>query len=172
LVELIQYGLGRRPDSRANFHFAPIWGQIETEWLQILANGQSLTTERSLERLWSDVHVYQSEFSAGIRNQPSEVVSIDDLSQVLLQSLNIPEKSTRRSSGESEPLSFPTLMRAFILHQDDSFSAVLDKIPSEPRRTAIIGFLTGVYSTERFDAEVRLGEVHESPWVRWRLFGL
>jgi hypothetical protein len=52
--------------------------------------------------------------------------------------LGIPSVSVKTAQGDLVPLSFPTLMRAFVLHQEDSFGAILDKMLPEQRRADVI----------------------------------
>ncbi|GAB4237310.1 MAG: hypothetical protein Kow00121_64410 [Elainellaceae cyanobacterium] len=158
LVELIQHGLGKRQKSKEKFHFAPISDQIETLWLEVETNGQVFTVERSLEELNSRVLVREGAYTSDIRNAPAEAISIEGLSSFFLAALDIPEVSVKTAEGSLYPLSFPTLMRAFILHQDDSFGQILDKMIPEQRRADVIGFLTRITPIERFSVEDLLAE--------------
>src|ERR1051325_12042964 len=90
---------------------------------------------------------------------PAEQISIEDMSSLLLSVLNIPQAAVKTTKGDLFPLTFPTLMRAFILHQEDSFGGILDKMIPEQRRTDVIGFLSGIISVERFEIETELAEV-------------
>ncbi len=159
LVELIQHGLGRRQKSKAKFHFAPIIEQLETLWLEIEANGEVLTIERSLQEITARVRVREGPYVPGIGGTPAELVSIRDMSALLLKALSIPMVSVKTAQGDLFPLSFPTLMRAFVLHQEDSFGAILDKMLPEQRRADVIGFLSGITPIERFVVEDKLSEV-------------
>lgn len=159
LVELIQHGLGRRQKSKAKFHFAPILDQLSTLWLEIEVNDDVLTIERSLQEITGRVRVREGPYVPGIENAPAELVGVDDLSLLLLKALGIPDVSVKTVQGELVPLSFPTLMRAFVLHQEDSFGAILDKVIPEQRRADIIGFLSGITPVERFTIEDRLSSV-------------
>ncbi len=159
LVELIQHGLGRRQESKAKFHFAPIMDQLEKLWLEVEANGQVFTIERSLQEITARARVREGPYVPGLRNTPAEIVSIEDMSQLFLKSLDIPMVSVKTAQGDLFPLSFPTIMRAFILHQEDSFGAILDKMLPEQRRADVIGFLSRITPVERFTVEDRLSEV-------------
>lgn len=159
LIELIQYGLGRRHDLRQRFHFFPILDRLKNLWLEVSANEQTITISRSLQQLGAAASVYSGDLDAETAQKPREIVSVDDLSRLYLRLLNMPEVSVRRASGELDRLTFPVLMRAFILHQDDSFGAVLDKVQPESRRRDIIGFLSGIISLQRFPLEEKLGEL-------------
>lgn len=159
LVELIQHGLGKRQKSKSKFHFAPISDQITTLWLEIEANEEVFTIERSLRELSSSVLIREGIYTSETRSVPGEVVSIDRLSSLFLNALDIPEVSVKTAEGGLSPLSFPTLMRAFILHQDDSFGQILDKMLPEQRRADVIGFLAKITPIERFSIEDLLAEV-------------
>lgn len=159
LVELIQHGLGRVQESKAKFHFAPIIEQIKTLWLEIEASGEILTVERSLQSIEQRARVREGEYMRGMGNLPAEQISIEDMSSLMLRALNIPQVAVKTAKGELFPLTFPTLMRAFILHQEDSFGGILDKMIPEQRRTDVIGFLSGIIPIERFEIEDRLAAV-------------
>lgn len=159
LVELIQHGLGRHQKSKATFHFAPILDQLRTLWLEIEVNDDILTIERSLQEINARVRVREGPYVPGMENAPAELVSVDDLSPLLLRALGIPDVSVKTAEGELVALSFPLLMRAFILHQEDSFGAILDKVIPDQRRADIIGFLSGITPAERFTIEDRLSQV-------------
>ena len=158
LVELIQHGLGRRQGTRQSFHFAPIDDQIETLWLEIEANGTVLTIERSLTALNANTRVREGAYTPHIQNRPAELVAVDDLSDVLLNALHIPVVSVKTADGNLTPLSFPTLMRAFILHQDYGFGEVLERMLPELRRTDVLGFLTGITPVERYTIDDELAD--------------
>jgi hypothetical protein len=159
LIELIQHGLGRRQRSRASFHFAPIDEQIDTLWLEIEANGTILTIERSLRSLLAAVQLREGTYSSQIRNRPAETVSVEELSDYLLSALDVPIVSVKTADGNLTPLSFPLLMRAFVLHQDDGFGEVLERMIPESRRTDVIGFLTGITPVRRFTIDDELAAV-------------
>jgi len=161
LVELIQHGLGRRQASKKEFHFAPIIDEIKTLWLEIEANGEIITIERSLREITARVRIREGEYVRGIEAIPSELVSVEDLSSVLLRALDIPEVSVKTFAGELFPLTFPTLMRAFVLHQEDSFGAILDKMQPDQRRADVIGFLTKITPVERFTIEDQLAKAQQ-----------
>src|ERR1051325_188680 len=90
---------------------------------------------------------------------PAEQISIEDMSSLMLNALGIPQVAVKTTKGDLFPLTFPTLMRAFILHQEDSFGGILDKMIPEQRRTDVIGFLSGITPSERFEIEDRLAAV-------------
>lgn len=159
LVELIQHGLGRSQESRAKFHFAPIIDEIRTLWLEVEANGETFTIERSLQELGSRVRVREGPYVHGAEAAPAELVHVDEMSDMFLAVLGIPKVSVKTAKGDSVPLTFPTLMRAFVLHQEDSFGAILEKMIPEQRRTDVIGFLSGITPVERFAVEDQLAEV-------------
>ncbi len=159
LVELIQHGLGRRQTSKAKFHFAPIIDRLRMLWLEIESNGTVLTIERSLQEITARARVREGPYVPGTEAAPAELISIEDMSPLLLKALGIPEVSVKTAEGELFPLSFPTLMRAFVLHQEDSFGAILDKMIPEQRRTDVIGFLSGITPIERFTVEDKLARV-------------
>jgi hypothetical protein len=159
LVELIQHGLGRRQRSKAKFHFAPIMEQLDRLWLEIETNDQVFTVERSLQEITARVRVREGPYVPGIGNAPAELVSVEEMSALLLNALSIPIVSVKTAKGDLFPLSFPTLMRAFVLHQEDSFGAILDKVLPEQRRADIIGILSGITPLERFTLEDKLSKV-------------
>lgn len=171
LVELIQHGLGRRQPSKEKFHFAPIFDEIKTLWLEIEANGEIITIERSLQEITARTRLRASEYVHGIEATPSELVPVEEMSAVLLDALNIPKVSVKMSAGELAPLSFPTLMRAFVLHQEDSFGAILDKMQPEQRRADVIGFLTRITPIERFTIEDELAKVQQELQTQVTYFG-
>lgn len=156
LVELIQHGLGVRQGTREEFHFAPIADQIDTLWLEVEINGQVLTIQRSLRELGARVALREYAYTAGIEASPADLVAVEDVSQLFLRKLDIPEVFVPKGDEGLEPLSFPNLMRGFILHQDDSFGALIGKMPPR-RRTDILGFLTGVKPVEAFRHEEEVG---------------
>ncbi len=159
LVELIQHGLGRQQSSKAKFHFAPIIDQVKTLWLEIEANSEVLTIERSMQGIMARLRIREGPYVPGIENTPAELVSVEDMSPLLLKTLSIPIFSVKTAEGDLVPLTFPTLMRAFVLHQEDSFGAILDKMIPEQRRADVIGFLSGITPLERFAIEDKLAEV-------------
>lgn len=158
LVELVRHGLGRRQNAR-EWHFQSISQQVQTLWLEIEANGKLLTIERSMRSLNAALQIREGPYFRGIGNMPSERVSIDDISSLLLNALAIPNVSVKMEKGELTPLSFPLLMRAFILHQNDSFGAILDKVLPEKRKMDIIGFLSGIVPLSRFEIEEELSKI-------------
>lgn len=159
LVELIQHGLGRVQESKTKYHFAPIIDQIKTLWLEIGANDDILTIERSLQSIEQRARLREGEYTPSMADLPAEQISIEDMSSLLLNALNIPHVAVKTAKGDLVPLTFPTLMRAFILHQDDSFGGILDKMIPEQRRTDVIGFLSGITPVDRYEIEEKLAAV-------------
>lgn len=156
LIELIQHGLGKRQGSKADWHFRPIYDQVQTLWLEIEANEKVVTIERSLQEINAAARIREGIYVPEIQNTPSELVSIEKMSPILLNLLGIPQVSVKMDDGKLTPLSFPLLMRAFILHQDDSFGAILNKVQPNKRRADIIGFLSGITPLSRFEIEEEL----------------
>jgi hypothetical protein len=154
LVELIQYGLGRSVKSRERFHFAPIQGLINTMWLEITCNDRPLTIRRSLQQHTAGVTVFPVPFSAELREAKGDTIDLSTFSDFLLSQLGIPGVSVSTKEGMLTPLSFPTLMRTFTLHQDDSFGAILDRVEPESRKADIIGLVTSIRPKEVYDLEV------------------
>ena len=161
LVELIQHGFGKSHDSKAKFHFASIIEQLNKLWLEFETDSGIHTIERSLTDIFSAARFHEGPYVAGMENTPAEVVRIDDMSQLLLKLTNIPEVSVGTRTGKPTPLSFRLLMRAFILHQEDSFSEILFKVEPESRKADIIGFLTGITPLGRFPLEEQVGELKQ-----------
>lgn len=159
LVELIQHGLGKSQESKAKFHFAPIIDEIKTLWLEVEANDETFTVERSLQELGARVRVREGPYVRGTEAAPAELIHVDEMSDMFLSVLGIPKVAVKTAKGDSIPLTFPTLMRAFVLHQEDSFGGILDKMIPEQRRTNVIGFLSGITPLERFAIEDQLAEV-------------
>ena len=159
LVELIQHGLGRRQKSKPDFYLAPIADRLRTLWLEIQANDTILTIERPLQEIFASLRVREGSYFPGIERAPSELVSVEDLSDVLLSALGIPKIGVKRSDGRFDFFSFPLLMRAFVLHQDDSFGAILDKVEPEQRRGQIVGFLTSITPIERYTIDEKRAEI-------------
>lgn len=159
LVELIQAGLGRRYQSYADFkELAAIQGRVQTLWLEIRANEHTVLIERSLENITGLLRVRWEPYRDGIATAPSDPVAPEELSRLLLDLLEIPEVAVKRGDGSLETLTFQLLRRAFVLHQEDSFLDLLDKVQPEQRRTQIIGFLTNIRSLVAFELEERVGE--------------
>src|SRR5437867_3612243 len=80
LVELIQYGLGRRYSSRDDFQFASIISQLKTLWMEVQLNDRVITIERSMQEFTARVRVREGTFSADMVNTPAEYVHVADLS--------------------------------------------------------------------------------------------
>jgi hypothetical protein len=159
LVELIQHGFGRRQHSKAKWYFAPIATQLDTLWMEIEVNGRILTIQRSLRELSSNLRVHDGPYGPGMDSDPGEPVTVEGTSDFMLNLLGIPKVAVRQHDGTTFNLTFPTLMRAFILHQEDSFGQILDKMIPEQRRSDIIGFLTRIIPIERFTIEERLASL-------------
>lgn len=158
-VELVQHGLGKRQGAKRDFHFAPIMDDVRSVLLEIEANGTVLTIERSLQEITSRLRIREGAIGPNILQSPYELVSVEDMSPLMLRSLGIPVVSVKTAQGDLEPLSFPLLSRAFILHQEDSFGQILDKVQPERRKADIIGFLSRITPIERFEAEDHLAKV-------------
>ena len=161
LVELIRYGLGRREDDARGYHFEPIRRQLDTLFLEFEANDRVLTTRRSLARPTAHMAVHPGPYTPDLAEAEGEVIPIPDVSGILLSQLGIPSVDIKTARGELEPLSFPLLMRAFVLHQKDSFGGILDKVYPEVRKTQIIGFLTKIVPVASWEYEGRLSEAQQ-----------
>jgi hypothetical protein len=159
LIELIQHGLGKTHDSIAKWHFGSIINKLQTLWLEIEVNGEIFTIERSLRAINAAAAIRNGPYTSGVEKLPAELVSIEGMSSFLLHLLQIPEVSVKLAKGGLTPLSFRLLTRAFILHQQDSFGGILDKVIPEQRKADVIGFLSGITSLERFSIETLLSEV-------------
>lgn len=158
LVELIGHALGRQHQNAKTYHFAPIIDELGSVYLEVEANGETLTIERSLRHLSAKLIVRNSPFFNGIENTPGEAVDREALSPLLLQALRIPSVKVKEVRGDLTPLSFPLLMRAFVLHQDDSFGRILDRVIPDQRVSDVLGFLTKATPIERFKAEEELAD--------------
>ncbi len=162
LVELIQCGLGRHYQSRAKFtELAAIASSVNTLWLEVELNGKTLLIERSLTNIHSLMKLRWEPFREGIGTETFDPVSPDELSQVLLDALEIPEVAVKQADGSTATLTFQFLRRAFVLHQEDSFLDLLDKVQPDARRTQIIGFLTKIRSLEAFALEEKVGDAQQ-----------
>ncbi len=159
LVELIQHGFGRRQPSKLKWYFAPIASQIDILWMELEARDRVMTIQRSLRELSANIRVHDGPYAPGMEADPGDVVTVEGMSDFMLDALGIPKASVKQADGTPFPLSFPTLMRAFVLHQEDSFGQILDKMIPEQRRTDVIGFLTRITPIERFTLEDKLGSV-------------
>jgi uncharacterized protein YydD (DUF2326 family) len=158
LVELIRHGFGNEQDKN-KYHFAPIQSEISTLWLEIEANGEVLTIERSLQQLTASVRIREGGIVPNIEKTPAGVVALDYLSEFLLGALNIPVVSVKTAEGTLTPLSFNLLARTFILHQKYSYGGILNQVQPESRKADVIGFITGAISLRRFEIEHELAKV-------------
>lgn len=161
LVELIQYGLGRRQRNRETFHFAPVIDQLGTLYLEVEINGTVLTIERSLQDIFAGAVVREMPYLADISALPGDKVDLETLSAKLLGYLGIPEVAIKTRDGDLSPLTFPNLMRAFVLHQNDSFGSILDKVQPESRKTDILGLLTGIIPARAYQFEEQLAKIQQ-----------
>ena len=142
LVELIQHGLGKTHNSKAKYFFAPILDKLQTLWLEFETINGIFTIERPLQIINGAAPLHEGIYVQGIEKMPSETIKIDDMSSLMLDLVGIPNVSVDTSQGESTPLSFRLLMRAFMMHQEDSFAEILFKVQPETRKADIIEFLT------------------------------
>jgi hypothetical protein len=159
LVELIQHGLGKEQKSKEKYHFSPIINKIKTLWLEVDANGKVFTIERSLTEIFAQEKIYNNAYIPEIQELPYELVSPGQISSVLLDSFEIPQVSVRLKDGTPFSLTFPLLMKAFVLHQEESFRGILKEIIPEQRRTDIIGFLTKITPQERYALEKEISQI-------------
>lgn len=161
LVELIQHGFGKRHESRAKYFFEPIRDKLQTLWLEFETNNGVFTIERPLQTMNGAAKLHEGIYTDGIEEMPSETISIEDMSKLMLDLVGIPNVSVNNSLGESTPLSFRLLMRAFIMHQEDSFAEILFKVLPETRKADIIGFLTRITPMERFPLEEKISRLSQ-----------
>jgi uncharacterized protein YydD (DUF2326 family) len=77
LVELIRHGFGSEQDKN-KYHFAPIQSEIDTLWLEIEANGEVLTIERSLQQLTASVRVREGGITPNIEKTPAGVIALSE----------------------------------------------------------------------------------------------
>ncbi|MEM0960923.1 MAG: hypothetical protein AAGK21_00110 [Bacteroidota bacterium] len=70
--------------------------------------------------------------------------------------------SVKTREGDLTPLSFPLLSRVFLLHQEYSFGAILQRVDPERRKTDIVGFLTGIIPDRRHAVEVELAQAQRA----------
>jgi hypothetical protein len=161
LVELIQHGLGRHAKSRREWYFAPIADEIEKLFLEIEANGRVVTIERSLRQLTAQAKLHDGVFAPGIEGDAGTLASIDDMSDVMLRLLGLPKVAVKQHDGTIAPLTFPLLMRAFVLHQEDSFGSILGKVQPEGRKADVVGFLTRITPVERYTLEETVGQLQQ-----------
>ena len=162
LVELIRYGLGRPIKSKARFHFASIAGEIDTLFLEVDLGDETYVVERSLQQTSAAVVVRRGEYGTGLVSTGGSTLSVDELSEWLLARLGIPRVSVKTDAGDLAPLSFPVLSRAFLLHQEYSFGAILQRVLPEKRKGDIVGFLTGITPDRRHAVEVELAEAQRA----------
>ena len=162
LVELIRYGLGRPIKSKAGFHFASIADEIDTLFLEVDLGDETYVVERSLRQTSAAVVVRRGEYGTGLVATGGSMLSVDELSEWLLGQLGIPRVSVKTDAGDLTPLSFPLLSRAFLLHQEYSFGAILQKVQPERRKGDIVGFLTGITPDRRHAVEVELAEAQKA----------
>lgn len=158
LVELIRHGFGKEQE-KSKYHFAPIYDEINTLWLEIEADGEVLTIERSLQQLSASVRVREGGIVPNIEKTPAGVIALDQLSEFLLGTLKIPVVSVKTFEGTLTPLSFNLLARCFILHQKYSYGGVLNEVQPETRKADVIGFITGIISLKRFQIELELAKI-------------
>jgi len=156
LVELIQHGLGRRAPSKEKFFLQPIAECVKTLWLEAEVNGKVVLVERSLQEIYSTLKMRWEPYHDEIQQTRADIVSVEEFSQVFLDLMSVPEVSVKTHIGDTVKLTLPNLMRAFVLHQEDSFGGILDKMLPEVRRTQVIGFLTKIISPEAFELEPRV----------------
>ncbi len=161
LVELIQHGFGKTQGSKTKYFFAPIMDKLGTLFLEFETDNGIFTVERSLQTIMGAVRLHEGVYVPGIERSPAESVSVDDMSDLMLDLVGIPKVSIATSQGETTPLSFRLLMRAFIMHQEDSFAEILFKILPESRKTDILGFLTRMTPMERYPIEEKLSKLRQ-----------
>lgn len=157
LVELIGHALGRDQNPKT-YHFDPISHELDSVFLEVEANGELITIQRSLVHLSAKLTIRSTPYFHGIERTPGEPIPRENLSEVILAALGIPRVRVKEAKGDLTPLSFPLLMRAFVLHQDDSFGKILDKVIPDQRVTDVLGFVTGVTPLDRFGIEESLAE--------------
>ncbi len=158
LVELIRHGFGNEQE-KSKYHFAPIHDQIDSLWFEIEVNGEVLTIERSLQQLSASIRIREGSIVPNIEKTPASVIALDDLSEFLLGTLDIPVVSVKTAEGALTPLSFKLLARTFILHQRYSYGGVLNEVQPETRKADVIGFITGAISLKRFEIEQQLAQI-------------
>ncbi len=163
--------LGKRQKSKAKFHFASLMEQLETLWLEVELNDKIFTIERSMQVITGAMKVREGMYFSGTDAALSELISVEDISLFFLQALNIPIVSVKKADGDPDPLSFPLLMRGFILHQEDSYGAILDKVQPEQRKADIIGFLSRITPEGRYGLEDKLGEAQRNTQELQEYFG-
>jgi hypothetical protein len=132
---------------------------LDSLWLEADFDGSVLTIERSLRAITARAVLREGPYSPEMKDLPGDSVDIADLSGIFLRRLGIPEVAVKTADGRLDPLTFPSLMRVFILHQNDSFGSILDKVQPERRKTDIIGFITKIIPRAAFDSEERLAEI-------------
>jgi flagellar biosynthesis chaperone FliJ len=162
LVELIRCGLGRRYSGYADFpELTRIREKVDRLWLEVEVNGSILLIERSLRNLTGLMSIRWEPYQPNIEKSNADRVTPAELSPIMLDRLGIPEVSVTTKDGSMETLTFQLLQRAFILHQEDSFLDILDKVQPDIRRTQVIGLLSGITSVAAFNLEPKVGEVQQ-----------
>ena len=158
LVELIRFGLGRRIKSAKKFHFAAIQDQLDRLYLEVELGDDVYVVERPLQQVHAAARVRRGAYSEEMVRSEGSAVPIDELSAWYLSRLGIPEVSMKSSKGKLMPLSFPTLARAFVLHQEDSFGAILDKVDPDQMKVEVVSYLTGISTARRYKVEEEVAE--------------
>ena len=161
LVELIRYGLGRRVN-KAEFHFASIADQLDALFLEVELGDETYVIERSLQMTSAAVVVRRGSYDPGGARTGGSTLSVQELSEWLLGQLAIPRVEVKTDAGELTPLTFPLLARAFLLHQEYSFGAILQRVQPEKRKTDIVGFLTGITPDRRYAVEAELATAQQA----------
>lgn len=161
LVELIQHGFGKTHESKAKYFFAPIIEKLQTLYLEFETDNGVFTIERSLQTIMGSARFHEGIYVPGIEKAPAELVKIEDMSALMLDLVGIPKVSVATLQGEITPLSFRLLMRAFIMHQEDSFAEILFKVLPESRKADILGFLTRMTPMERYPIEEKLSKLRQ-----------
>lgn len=158
LVELIRFGLGRRIKSAKKFHFVGIQDQLDRLYLEVELGDDVYVVERPLRQVFAAARVRRGAYSEEMIRSEGSVVHVNELSAWYLSRLGIPDVSMKTSKGGLMPLSFPTLMRAFVLHQEDSFGAILDKVDPDQMKVEVISFLTGIATERRYEVEIEVAQ--------------
>ena len=160
LVELIKCGWGKQYKGYSHFpELEQLRSRVDRLWLEVSTNGEPVLIERSFQNLTGLMKLRWCRYDERLAYDKAQEVSPAELSPIMLDRLGIPDVSVKQADGSMAKLSFPLLQRAFILHQEDSFFAILDKVEPDSRRTQIISFLTQIRSLESFQLEPEVGEV-------------